>query len=383
MSQAAPKPSLLSTIFGGKPTDCGPMDQPMAGVAVPEAPVAPAAPPATRVTTLANGAKIASENTLGGSMAVGLYIGAGSKNEIPYTVGAAHMLERMAFRATANRTSFRFTREAEVIGANLLASASREQMAYTVDCLKTNLPEAVELLADAVMNPKLADHEVAEVAAALKAEMTALAANPANLMMEAVHAVAYSGGLGQPLIATPAALSRVDGDALAHFIAANYTAPNVVLAASGVAHEDLVAVAEPLLSQLPAGPSAGARPSAYVGGDYRVATDSPHTSIVLAFEFAGGWKAGTTGARGCGRRERGFVGGCGYSFTPLRFTAPPHFNSPLHFPPRFVPFQLPTSLPRALSAGVWRAEWRVEHGIHLHTYSHTNMHAPRNELCAP
>ena len=101
-------------------TDCGPMDQPMKGVAIPDAPPVPATAPATHITTLANGAKIASEDTLGASMAVGMYISAGSKNENPFTVGASHLLERMAFRATHNRTSFRVTREAEVIGANLL-----------------------------------------------------------------------------------------------------------------------------------------------------------------------------------------------------------------------------------------------------------------------
>lgn len=163
-------------------------------------------------------------------------------------------------------------------------------MAYTVDCLKTNLPEAVELLADSVMNPKLADFEVRDVAAALKAEMKDLAENPANLMMENVHAVAYNGGLGQPLVATPAALQHLDAEALAFFLRENYTAPNVVLAASGVAHDELVRVAEPLLSQLPSGSGAAAAPSAYVGGDCRIATDSPVTSIVLAFEFAGGWR---------------------------------------------------------------------------------------------
>jgi processing peptidase subunit alpha len=64
----------------------------------------------------------------------------------------------------------------------------------------------------------------------------------------------------------------------------------VVLAASGVPHADLVAVAEPLLLQLPPGPGPGALPSQYLGGDYRVATDAPSVSIVLAFEFVGGWK---------------------------------------------------------------------------------------------
>ena len=294
LTTAQAKPSLMSAIFGGSAGPAmPPMDQPVPGLAIPDPPVAPATAPGTIVTTLSNGAKIASEDTGGASLAVGMYIAAGSKNENPYTTGAAHLLERMAFKATRNRTAFRVTREAEVIGANLLASASREQMAYTVDCLKTNLPEAVELLADTVMNPKLADHEVADVASALKAEMTDLANNPANLMMEAVHAVAFDGGLGQPLVASAGALSRMDGDALAHFVQQSYVAPRVVLAASGCAHEDLVSVAEPLLAQLPAGAaSAGApdAPSRYVGGDYRVASDSPVTNVVLAFEFAGGWR---------------------------------------------------------------------------------------------
>ena len=292
LTTAQAKPSLMSAIFGGAAGPAmPPMDQPVPGLAIPDPPVAPATAPGTIVTTLSNGAKIASEDTGGASLAVGMYVAAGSKNENPYTTGAAHLLERMAFKATRNRTAFRVTREAEVIGANLLASASREQMAYTVDCLKTNLPEAVELLADTVMNPRLADHEVADVASALKAEMTDLAANPANLMMEAVHAVAFDGGLGQPLVASAGALSRMDGDTLAHFLQQNYTAPRVVLAASGCAHEDLVAVAEPLLAQLPAGDASSATaPSKYVGGDYRVASDSPVANVVLAFEFAGGWK---------------------------------------------------------------------------------------------
>jgi hypothetical protein len=68
------------------------------------------------------------------------------------------------------------------------------------------------------------DHEVADVAMVLMAEMADLASNPANLMMEAVHAVAYSGGLGQPLVATPVALSKFTGDLLANFVQTNYTA---------------------------------------------------------------------------------------------------------------------------------------------------------------
>ena len=52
--------------------------------------------------------------------------------------------------------------EVEAIGGNILASASREQMGYTFDALKTYVPEMVELLVDSVRNPVFLDWEVNE-----------------------------------------------------------------------------------------------------------------------------------------------------------------------------------------------------------------------------
>ena len=49
----------------------------------------------------------------------------------------------------------------------------------------------------------------------------------------------------------------------------NYTAPRMVLAASGIDHEELLSVAEPLLSDLPSVPRPEEPKSVYVGGDFR------------------------------------------------------------------------------------------------------------------
>ena len=49
----------------------------------------------------------------------------------------------------------------------------------------------------------------------------------------------------------------------------NYTASRMVLAASGVEHEELLSVAEPLLSDLPSVPRPEEPKSNYVGGDFR------------------------------------------------------------------------------------------------------------------
>lgn len=78
------------------------------------------------------------------------------------TFGATHLLERMAFKTTRNRSQFRVVREVEAIGGNVQASASREQMGYTFDALKTYVPEMVELLVDSVRNPAFLDWEVNE-----------------------------------------------------------------------------------------------------------------------------------------------------------------------------------------------------------------------------
>ena len=68
----------------------------------------------------------------------------------------------MAFRSTRNRSHLRIVREVEAIGGNVQASASREQMGYSFDALKTYVPEMVELLIDCVRNPVFLDWEVNE-----------------------------------------------------------------------------------------------------------------------------------------------------------------------------------------------------------------------------
>lgn len=68
----------------------------------------------------------------------------------------------MAFKTTKNRTHFLLVSEVEAIGGITGVSASREQMRYTFEALKTYVPEMVELLIDSVRNPAFLDSEVNE-----------------------------------------------------------------------------------------------------------------------------------------------------------------------------------------------------------------------------
>lgn len=52
----------------------------------------------SKITTLPNGIRVASENTPGHFSAVGVYVDAGSRYETSATRGVSHILDRLAFK---------------------------------------------------------------------------------------------------------------------------------------------------------------------------------------------------------------------------------------------------------------------------------------------
>lgn len=280
---------LFSWLIGDKSKTLPPLDFPLPNVALPPALPDYVEPSKVKITTISNGVKIASETSANPAASIGLYVDCGSIYETPISFGATHLLERMAFKSTINRSYLRVIREVEAIGGNVTASASREQMGYTFDALKTYVPEMVELLIDSVRNPAFLDWEVSEQLEKVKAEIGEASNNPQGLLLEALHSAGYSGALANPLLAPESAINRLDSTILEEFVALNYTAPRMVLAASGVEHEELLSVAEPLLSDLPSVPRPEEPKSVYVGGDYRCQADSGKTHFALAFEVPGGW----------------------------------------------------------------------------------------------
>lgn len=206
-SAVAAKPSsggFFSWLTGERTSTLPPLEIPLAGVTLPPPLPDYVEPSKTKITTLPNGVKIASETSAvrnkvlqllysmillhpnfkvqhlvfslfvilikvwlvglkqNPAASIGLYLDCGSIYETPESFGASHLLERMAFKSTTNRSHLRIVREVEAIGGNIGASASREQMGYTFDALKTYVPQMVELLVDSVRNPAFLDWELNE-----------------------------------------------------------------------------------------------------------------------------------------------------------------------------------------------------------------------------
>jgi len=58
------------------------------------------------------------------------------------------------------------------------------QIAYNIDVVKTNVPEALEVLADAVLNPRFTTWEVAEQMQKIEQDIKSLKENPQTVLLE-------------------------------------------------------------------------------------------------------------------------------------------------------------------------------------------------------
>uniref|UniRef100_A0A3B3C3M0 Peptidase, mitochondrial processing subunit beta n=1 Tax=Oryzias melastigma TaxID=30732 RepID=A0A3B3C3M0_ORYME len=100
--------------------------------------------PETKVTTLENGLRVASEDSGLTTCTVGLWIDAGSRYENKRNNGTAHFLEHMAFKGTRKRSQLDLELEIENMGAHLNAYTSREQTVYYAKAFSKDLPRAYQ-----------------------------------------------------------------------------------------------------------------------------------------------------------------------------------------------------------------------------------------------
>lgn len=243
--------------------------------------------PDVALTTLPSGLRIVSQRMDHAStVSLGIWIGAGSRDELPNEHGLAHLLEHMAFKGTARRSALQIAEEIESVGGDLNAATSVEYTCYTARVLGGDLPLAVDILADILTAPALAPEELKREKGVILQEIGAVQDTPDDLVYDRFLEAAFPDQpLGRPILGTAKTVKSFTPDAIRAYLARHYHAGNMVLAASGaVDHEDLVALAKVHLAALPAGPAEAKRhPGTYVGGEARIGSDEEQVHLVLGF----------------------------------------------------------------------------------------------------
>ncbi len=253
------------------------------------APALPVGDPTVRLTTLPSGLRVVScRMEQVATVALGVWISAGSRDERADEHGLAHLLEHMAFKGTARRSARQIAEEMEAVGGDINAATSCEYTCYTARVLAEHVPLAVDVLADILLNSTFAADELKREQGVILQEIAAVEDTPDDLVYDLFLDRVFAGQpLGRPILGTRDTVSGFTPDAIRAYLARCYTPGRLVLAAAGaVDHDALAALAGEAFASLKAeaGP---ARPEheggRYVGGDVRRVQRADQGHLVLGF----------------------------------------------------------------------------------------------------
>jgi len=197
--------------------------------------------PEHRLTTLPGGERVISERIDGvRSVALGLWIGAGSRDEPPAKAGVSHFIEHLLFKGSSRYSARDIAEMFDAMGGELNAATSRETTVVYTRVPDDHTAQALDAMVDMVFEPSFADLD-SEREVVLE-EIAMVEDNPQDLVHDVAAEVVFgSHPLGRPVIGRAEVISSIGRRALRSYHGAAYVGANIVLAAAGNVEHDRLA----------------------------------------------------------------------------------------------------------------------------------------------
>jgi predicted Zn-dependent peptidase len=177
------------------------------------------------------------------SVAIGYWIGAGSRDETDAKAGVSHFIEHLLFKGTARYSALEIAEIFDGLGAELNAATSREHTLVYSRVPAKHLETALDVMGDMVFSPLFDDLD-SEREVVLE-EIAMYEDTPQELVHDLIaEAVFGAHSLGRPVIGTAEIISTVSRRAIQTYHRTMYAPANVVLAAAGdIEHPRLLELA--------------------------------------------------------------------------------------------------------------------------------------------
>jgi predicted Zn-dependent peptidase len=218
------------------------------------------------------------------SASLGVWVGAGSRDERPDEHGISHLLEHMAFKGTKRRTARQIAEEIEAVGGDLNAATSVESTSYYSRVLRADVPLAVDVLSDILSNPTFDPEELQREQSVIVQEIGAAEDAPDDIVFDKLQETAFPGqSVGRSILGTRESVRSFDRKRLAAYLVRNYRAPDMVVAAAGaVEHRALVEQVEKQFAGFNGPDAPVPEPAHFVGGTYVEKRDLEQVHVALA-----------------------------------------------------------------------------------------------------
>jgi predicted Zn-dependent peptidase len=178
------------------------------------------------------------------SVALGYWIGAGSRDERNGKAGVSHFIEHLLFKGTSSYSAQEIAETFDRLGGELNAATSREHTVVYARVPDDRLETAVDVMSDMVFCPLFAELD-AEREVVLE-EIAMYEDTPHDYVHDLIAAAVFGNRpLGRPVVGTADVISSIGRRSIAAYHRAMYVPGNVVVAAAGnLQHNRLVELLE-------------------------------------------------------------------------------------------------------------------------------------------
>ncbi|ESO83893.1 hypothetical protein LOTGIDRAFT_222316 [Lottia gigantea] len=222
-----------------------PLSQPLPNFNLPKYSLADKQTYETNVTVLDNGLTVASQNYhFSQFCTVGVAIDSGSRYEVSYPSGVTHFLQKLAFGATTKYdSSDAIAEKLDKHGGIFDCISTKDVTFYAISAEKRGLSEAVDILGETVLRPKMTEKEIEDVRQAINYETDDINndPNPSILLDEMIYKAAYRDNtLGLPKYGQIESSHKIDRGILYTYLNSVHLPFRTVIAGAGVDHSQLV-----------------------------------------------------------------------------------------------------------------------------------------------
>jgi predicted Zn-dependent peptidase len=191
----------------------------------------------------------------------------------------------MAFKGTRRRSALQIAEEIEDVGGYINAYTSREMTAYYARVLEADVPLALDVIADIVLNPLFDAREIEVERHVILQEIGQALDTPDDIIFDWLQEAAYPDqAMGRTILGPAECVSAFKRKDLRAFVAEHYGPERMILSAAGaVDHDQLVALAEKLFGHLKRRSPAQPEPARWQGVERREVKDLEQVHFAVGF----------------------------------------------------------------------------------------------------
>ncbi len=204
---------------------------------------------AAKLTTLDSGVRVVTEEVPSvRSVALGLWVRTGSRDETPAQAGVSHFLEHLLFKGTERYSAIEISERFDGLGASVNAATGKETTHLHARFLDEHTDAVFELLAEMLLAPTYP--EIDSEREVVLEEIAMYEDEPQDRVHDILAGAVFGDHpLGRRVLGEAEVIASIPIPDIHSYHQARYTGANVVVGAAGhLDHDRIVALSERLVS---------------------------------------------------------------------------------------------------------------------------------------